>query len=610
MKIDYLFFKFYLKKDTWKVLLRDEKGDYSFDYYDWCDPKKSINLKEILTGRILCGFKIRHGDMKWLARMIMTGNAEPSYLYANKDDNSWEFYNKFLALDLIDVIGREGEIRGIACANGVDVNYIEKDEMILDYNILKWAVNKYQFEINMKFSFIESDGFDLKTCLEKNTNNLTCMALFNNTSHKLTDDEIFSLDLLSDELQTWLLEHTPKQVLYFLTSFSYSAIKDIIENKPEMLEFEYFNNKIKIGLGGAHFMINGDQKKFSSDDIYQLVHDDGASFYPFIMIKHDCLSRRADKVIVEKYINERFAVKGRPDKKLEDRRLKIKINSIFGKSKAKGLLYDPVSTNRTCVLGQLILITYANQLYKAGCKIIQGNTDGIYVLVDKSKWDDYLKIQRDVSKITQITFDSDKVNFIYQSNINNYLCYYDDGSVDTLGSNLCGDWTGKNLRYNSKKTYPIVHKAVKEYLIDGRDIEDTIRSCKDINMFILTINNDSYDYAFFGTKSSKKLSVKDFSGMKIHRVYSNKLSKDYKILADVLDEELLFDSSIRHFRLLPIKGEKRQVIFFNKDKETLHIGANQSQRMELLLNDLSEYNIDDYDVDYEFLIEQTKKRLI
>lgn len=605
--MDYLFFKFYLEKHNWEILLRDDKNDYSFSYEDWVNPNKQINLKKILTGRILCGFKIRHDDMKWLARMIMTGNASPEYLYANKNDDSWDYYNKFLALDLVDVIGRDGEIIGLACALGEDVNFIEKNHMELYYNILKWALKKYEFEISMKFSFMESDNFDFKTCLEKNSNKLTSLAIYNNTCHKLNDDEVFSLDFVDERLANWLKMYVPGKILNFFLSFSYNEIKNIIENRPEMLEFYEFGNKIKIGLGGIHFEC--DEVYFESNDEHQVVHDDGASFYPMMMIKHGTLSRRANKKKVVKYIDDRFEVKGKPGKKLEDNKLKVKINSIFGQSKAKGLIYDPTMLYRTCVLGQLILIAYSNNLYKEGHKIAQGNTDGIYALIKKSKWDEYLKLQNEISDITRIKFDSDEVKFMYQMNVNNYICVYEDGNIDALGSNLCGDWTGENIRYNSKKTYPIVHKAVKQFLVDGIDVEETILECKKVSMFILTLNNDSYDCAFFGTKSTKSLDVNELKKHDVFRAHGNKVSKDMKIKSDIINKDFVFDESIRHFRLLPVKGTKRQIIFFNKSKEGLSVGANQSPRMELVMNKLDEYNLDEFDIDYDFLIAMAKKRL-
>ena len=227
--------------------------------------------------------------------------------------------------------------------------------------------------------------------------------------------------------------------------------------------------------GGLHGAI----PKYHGTGYY--LHIDVNSYYPSLMISHNYFSRSVPTEGVERFkwvYNENLRLKKYPELKKKRQVYKLICNSTYGCFKDKyNALYDPLMANNICVTGQLALLLLIEML-EPHCKLIQSNTDGL--IVKLQSLDDYELIDDICWEWEQLTgvklaFDP-IIKKIYQKDVNNYLFINEDGEVEAKGAYV------KKL---SPLDYdlPIVNKAMREYMINGTPVEDTINNCDDLIEF-------------------------------------------------------------------------------------------------------------------------------
>ena len=130
-----------------------------------------------------------------------------------------------------------------------------------------------------------------------------------------------------------------------------------------------------------------------------------------------------------------------------------------------------------CYSGQLYLIQLAEELKDSisGLTVIQLNTDGIMFSVD-TKYE--YKVRHILNKWQQTTgfgLDDTFISKIVQRDVNNYVMLETDGSVKVKGG-VVSDYKGGDFKHNSLS---ITCKAVVDYLLFDKPIEDTINDCDD-----------------------------------------------------------------------------------------------------------------------------------
>ena len=215
--------------------------------------------------------------------------------------------------------------------------------------------------------------------------------------------------------------------------------------------------------GGVHGAI----ANYSAEGI--ILCCDVASLYPSIMIEYGYLSRKLLKPEKYKVIKDtRMELKKKKDKRQKP--YKIVLNSTYGILKDKNnALYDPLMSNNVCVTGQLLILDLIEKVESYG-KLIQSNTDGIYLLVDNMETVEKIKsIAHEWELRTRLNLEWDIYNKIYQKDVNNYIIIEENGHYKSKGSYL------KKL---SPIDYdlPIINTALIEYFVHDTPIEDTINN--------------------------------------------------------------------------------------------------------------------------------------
>lgn len=261
--------------------------------------------------------------------------------------------------------------------------------------------------------------------------------------------------------------------------------KHIVDWYKNPLNRDY-DMKLKVDVAGVPHIfawggLHGAKPKYTGEGYF--LHIDVNSYYPSLMITHNYYSRAIPeegkqrfKRIYEENLSLKSQIKTAPaDQRdyLKRKRTAYKLvcNSTYGTFKDKyNTLYDPLMSNNICVTGQLAL-TLLIEMLEPYVELIQSNTDGLIVKLDKL--DDY-DIVDDIAweweQLTGVRLGFDPIiTKIYQKDVNSYLFVDEDGNVESKGAYV------KELN-PLDYDLPIINKAMREYMISGTSVESTINS--------------------------------------------------------------------------------------------------------------------------------------
>lgn len=289
-----------------------------------------------------------------------------------------------------------------------------------------------------------------------------------------------------------------------------------IGNKANKLEKIMAGIPMTFAWGGVH----GAKEKYHDKGYF--INMDVGSLYPTIdcLYPDYCFSRSVPKKGLERYkeiLQFRLELKKRGKKK-EQAPFKIVLNGTYGAMKDKyNKLYDPRGANNTCVFGQILVGVDLLERLEPYCEIIQVNTDGILIKMDK--YEDYAMID-DIAyeweQRTGLSLDFDDYGYgeIFQKDVNNYLIMDEWGNFKSKGAYVKKLGT---LDYD----LPIINTALVQYMTKGVPIEQTILSCDDMKEFqqVKKITG-KYECIFHGgtfrecqelTKTGKKKKVKRYN---------------------------------------------------------------------------------------------------
>lgn len=122
----------------------------------------------------------------------------------------------------------------------------------------------------------------------------------------------------------------------------------------------------------------------------------------------------------------------------------------------------------------------AEKLTQVECRIIQANTDGLFVLLKKDIYSKVNNICREWEQLTKLTLEEERFKAMYQYAINDYFAIAEDDSVKEKGMFITTVKLGKGL------TPKIIPKAVINFFKNGVPVEETIKGCQDIKDFLMS----------------------------------------------------------------------------------------------------------------------------
>lgn len=246
-------------------------------------------------------------------------------------------------------------------------------------------------------------------------------------------------------------------------------------------KFVFNNLRYSVGVGGIH-SVNSPEIIIPRDD-EMLIDIDVASLYPSMLIEYEFYPKHLGKEFLEVYKqikDERIEAKHNGDK-VKNETLKLALNGLSGNLQNEhNFCYSPFAVMQIRINGQLLLLMLAEKLTQIGCRIIQANTDGLFVLLKKDVYSKVNSICREWEQLTKLTLEEDRFKAMYQYAINDYFAITEDNKVKEKGMFITAVKLGKGL------TPKIIPKAVISFFKDGIPVEDTIKNCTDIRDFLMS----------------------------------------------------------------------------------------------------------------------------
>ena len=488
------------------------------------EAKRLKNL--FLDNRYLfCGYNIIHYDNPMVNAIINYADSIPNdYLKVcarlaklsdtiiNSDDfESWKalkYANNFLCLDLLTMLFSQ-KLRVGLKEMQVTMQYRNVQEYEGDFNA--WLPDS-EIDKMLRYNLndVESTEELLNRCQEQINLRLGIQKEYD--VNVLSMDgvsigkEILKMKYLQDTGKTWYDIkdlRSPcdmvklKKVILPVIEFKTPVLQNLLAEMKGLTvspgikgwnkKFLFYGTTISIGVGGLH-SINEPEIIIPKDD--EICRDaDAASLYPTLLINWDFTPKHLGKEFLTTYSNikkERIEAKHNGNK-IKNETLKLTLNSVTGLMQNEySWLYSPEDVMRIRMNGQLFLLMLAERLILAtGCRVIQYNTDGIFILLKKNQLDNYNKVIKEFETISRLTFEDEDYEAFYQYAINDYIAV-GKGYSETKNRKLIKQ---KGLFINKvslgKGMQPmIIPEALNRYFVDKIPIEETVRNCKDIHKFI------------------------------------------------------------------------------------------------------------------------------
>ena len=485
-----IFFDFEVFKEDWLVVLIDYETKIKKVIVNNKDELKRIYRKHI--NDIWIGFNSRNYDKTILKSIIKGKNPKEINDKLIRDGlKPFQIDNKLNNMPLISYDAMVDRNSSLKQLEGMMGHMIKESDISFDIDrkltrseikeTIKYCTHDVEETIKV-FEHTKSDfeahvslveEFNLPVeYLNKTKAKLSATILGAERMHGLDDEMEYRFPPAELGKYEYIREHFDNN--RFLTYVNEKGI-----TKKNQLETEVYGLKTVYGYGGFHAALTKYTTNNSDGSI--IVHSDVASLYPSIMIQYNLLSRAVNEPKKYSDILEKRLELKRAGKKKEQAPYKIVLNSTYGITIDKfSSMYDPRTGREICIFGQLLMTDLIEKLENRlgdRCIPIQYNTDGIIMkLLTKEDYDEYLKICNEWSKRTRLNLEHDEIKKIYQKDVNNYIFEFTSGKLECKG---------KYLQINTpfKNDMSILNDAVRDYIVNGTRIEDTINNCNDLIKF-------------------------------------------------------------------------------------------------------------------------------
>lgn len=531
-------YDFEVFSQDWLVVLKDkETGIYTVIHNDNEAFKQSIN-----DDTIYVGFNSKFYD-QYIAKGVMCDFTPPELKalsdYIIRGEQGWQYplfrgvYWSFNNVDIKDDMQMGLSLKAIEGHLGLSIQE-SKVDFTLDRPLMKEELEetifycKHDVDCTEKIIDIRKDYLKTKANLGKRAG-IKIEKAMSLTNAKLT------AQMLGAKRKDWNdgrnyvyptnLDKSliPNEIISFFDTIRDMAIPDD----------ELFKTSFKTVLGDmpcnyAWGGVHGSQSGYyeESTDIRIIQNRDVSSLYPTIIEEYQYLSRNVtDPNIYYQMKKDRIAAKHSGDKQLA-KDLKLPLNTVSGAQENKyNDLYDPLPTRSLRISGQLFLTVLAVRLLSVckTIKLLNFNTDGLMYSVDKKELYLVDGVCKEWEKETRFELETDDISKVWIKDVNNLLLIKTDGEVKTVGGYLNYGISVKGA-WSINNNMIVVKKALIEYFVNGKSVEETVNS-----------NNDIFDFQIIakaGTKYREAYHLVDGEQtlvQKVNRIYASKDKKYGKI---------------------------------------------------------------------------------
>lgn len=309
---------------------------------------------------------------------------------------------------------------------------------------------------------------------------------------------------------------------WFLDESNHHYKKKIQNSKGKLVEQKVHLECVIAGLqhtvawGGIHA---GDLFNITCDEDEVIYDVDAGQLYPNIMRHYKLLSRAATKPEMLDYVLDTSMRLKAEGKKKEREPYKRQCNIFYGaEGDSTNPLYDPLHRNLVCVFGQVFIIDLLDKIEDI-VNLLNSNTDGIFFKVKKQNIPELNRRVALWEERTKLKMEYEEYTKFISKDVNNYIAVKENGDIHAKGSYV------KDLN-DLDYDLPIVNKALRNYIIHGIPVEDTIYSCQTFRDFqkIVKLSNK---YKWVEHEKGKH---KEKFYNKCYRVFASKDQRDGRIL--------------------------------------------------------------------------------
>ena len=266
----------------------------------------------------------------------------------------------------------------------------------------------------------------------------------------------------------WFLDKNNHKYKHFVTGKSGKLVEEQVH-----LECEIAGLTHVIAWGGIHA---GDLINITCKPDEVIIDADAGQLYPNIMRIYNLLSRAARKPEMLTYILDTSMRLKAEGKKKEREPYKRQCNIVYGASGDKtNPLYDPLMRNLVCVYGQVFFIDLIDKIEDI-VQIINSNTDGLFFKLKKKDLPELYKRVEAWEARTGLCMEYATYTKFVSKDVNNYVAVMTNGKLHCKGAYVK---ELSDLDYD----LPIVNEAVKNYIVYGYRVEDTIFGCRELRKF-------------------------------------------------------------------------------------------------------------------------------
>lgn len=266
----------------------------------------------------------------------------------------------------------------------------------------------------------------------------------------------------------WFLDKTNHKYEHYVTGKSGKQKKEKVHLECEIAGLPHI-----IAWGGLHA---GQVINITCEADEVIIDADAGQLYPNLMRIYKLLSRAARKPEMLTYILDTSMRLKAEGKKKEREPYKRQCNIVYGASGDKtNPLYDPLMRNLVCVYGQVFFIDLIDKIEDIA-QILNSNTDGIFFKVKKKDLPELYRRVEAWEKRTQLKMEYAEYTKFVSKDVNNYVAVMTSGKLHCKGAYVK---ELSDLDYD----LPIVNQAVKDYIVYGISVEDTIFGCRELRKF-------------------------------------------------------------------------------------------------------------------------------
>lgn len=271
--------------------------------------------------------------------------------------------------------------------------------------------------------------------------------------------------------------------------------------------------KISVGVGGIHSQNKPEIIIPKEDEV--LLDCDAASLYPSLLIEYGFYPEHLGTEFLEVYRrirDERIEAKHNGNK-VKNETLKLSLNGLSGNLQSEfSWVYSPMAVMKIRMNGQLLLLKLAEMLITIGCKMIQYNTDGLFLICKKNKLDEYNQIIKEFEEFSLLTMETEEFEGMYQLAINDYFAIKKGFSKQlkllenpdyariislsdkkhTTKTEIYKDFVKEKgcfitkVKLGKGLTPKVIPKAIQAYFLEDIPVNDFIQNHTDIKDFLMS----------------------------------------------------------------------------------------------------------------------------